>query len=163
MGVNMSQEFVRESDEEVTLREIRGNDHFARFYEVFQRYIIIRPTDYPRLLRDAFSVLPFVEDVEHVFEALAEYIEHEVNSRIGGDTRISVYFEHSPDFKSHFLVAKAHVRVGDEDLKVEVMNEDVFHWGEIAESREDFNETIEGLINDIVKRTNKVLAKLKKE
>lgn len=137
--------------------ELEGNDHYARFYRMLQDYMSIEPEKYYSFIRDGVDSIPLPEDIVLFFDALSDYIEMEANKKLKGKTTVKVHIDHSSDFKWQYLIAKMPIKIGERTYNIELINEERFRWGRIAETREAFNEVVERLVNEIVRLAEDVL------
>lgn len=147
-----------ENIEKTGEKVIEGNDHYARFFRFLQDYTEVEPEKYGDLLKKGLSVKMFVEDMEIVFDALADYIRGEIDKRLGGNVPVSVRIMHDSDFKWHYLLVETSAKIGDEYYPVRVVDKEIAKWDHIASSREDFNSLVENAVNTSVEKIRKVMA-----
>jgi len=166
-------EYEETEEEEPSVKskqqDIPGNDHYAKFYRYIKRdyrFSHLDPQKYAKMLEDIAEALDS-DAVSDVVNALVNYIEDEVHARLPADARKAVIITHSTHVDS-YRYSETYIEViikwpiAGKDRELIIYSETLLYGTTIATSRDEFNKTIDEIINGIVTESQNVISELSK-
>jgi len=164
------EETEEEEPRKAKQQDIPGNDHYARFYRYLTgRYYEFRhldPQRYATMLEDIVEAVGS-DAVSDVVNALVNYIEDEVYAKLPEAVRKAVRITHST-WTDEYRYSETYIKViiewpiAGKKRELTVYSETLLYGTTVATSRDEFNKTIDEIINGIVTESQNVINELSK-